>query len=156
MKGLGKKLKYYRENCELSQQQVANTLNIDRSTYTYYETGKTTPSASTLLKLSKIFNVPCAVFLESINQELNLNSKVADSIDEIFYDGEDDIITADDRIYGLSKEEKELVISYRVLDVAKKEKFDEFLKSLIREWGIKLSLNFRTALTGGFLHFKYS
>ena len=133
MKGLGKKLKYYRENCELSQQQVANTLNIDRSTYTYYETGKTTPSASTLLKLSKIFNVPCAVFLESINQELNLNSKVADSIDEIFYDGEDDVITADDRIYGLSKEEKELVISYRVLDVAKKEKFDEFLKSLIRE-----------------------
>ncbi len=133
MKGLGKKLKYYRENCELSQQQVANTLNIDRSTYTYYETGKTTPSASTLLKLSKIFNVPCAVFLESINQELNLNSKVADSIDEMFYDGEDDVITADDRIYGLSKEEKELVISYRVLDTVKKEKFDEFLKNLIKE-----------------------
>lgn len=133
MKGLGKKLKYYRENCELSQQQVANTLNIDRSTYTYYETGKTTPSASTLLKLSKIFNVPCAVFLESINQELNLNSKVADSIDEMFYDGEDDVITADDRIYGLSKEEKELVISYRVLDAVKKEKFDEFLRNLIRE-----------------------
>ena len=132
MKGLGKKLKYYRENCELSQQQVANTLNIDRSTYTYYETGKTTPSASTLLKLSKIFNVPCAVFLESINQELNLNSKVADSIDEMFYDGEDDVITADDRIYGLSKEEKELVISYRVLDADKKEKFDEFLRSLIK------------------------
>ena len=133
MKGLGKKLKYYRENCELSQQQVANTLNIDRSTYTYYETGKTTPSASTLLKLSKIFNVPCAVFHESINQELNLNSKVADSIDEMFYDGEDDVITADDRIYGLSKEEKELVISYRVLDTVKKEKFDEFLKNLIKE-----------------------
>ena len=133
MKGLGKKLKYYRENCELSQQQVANTLNIDRSTYTYYETGKTTPSASTLLKLSKIFNVPCAVFLESINQELNLNSKVADSIDEMFYDGEDDVITADDRIYGLSKEEKELVISYRVLDTVKKEKFDEFLRNLIKE-----------------------
>ena len=133
MKGLGKKLKYYRENCELSQQQVANTLNIDRSTYTYYETGKTTPSASTLLKLSKIFNVPCAVFLESINQELNLNSKVADSIEDMFYDGEDDVITADDRIYGLSKEEKELVISYRVLDTVKKEKFDEFLKNLIKE-----------------------
>ena len=133
MKGLGKKLKYYRENCELSQQQVANTLNIDRSTYTYYETGKTTPSASTLLKLSKIFNVPCAVFLESINQELNLNSKVADSIDEMFYDGEDDVITADDRIYGLSKEEKELVISYRVLDTVKKEKFDEFLRNIIKE-----------------------
>ncbi len=52
MKELGLKLKYYRDNCELSQQQVANILNIDRSTYTYYEPGKTTPSASMLLKLS--------------------------------------------------------------------------------------------------------
>ena len=63
---------------------------------------------------------------------MNLNSKVADSIEDMFYDGEDDVITADDRIYGLSKEEKELVISYRVLDADKKEKFDEFLRSLIK------------------------
>ena len=136
MKELGMKLKYYRENCELSQQQVANTLNIDRSTYTYYETGKTTPSASTLLKLSKIFNVPCAVFLESINQELKLNSKVADSIGRKKSDNEyegDFIINADDRIYGLSKEEKEVLISYRVLNKDKKEKFEEFLKNLIKE-----------------------
>lgn len=34
MKELGLKLKYYRESCELSQQQIANALNVDRSTYT--------------------------------------------------------------------------------------------------------------------------
>ena len=78
MKQLGRRLKFYRDNCELSQQQVANALNIERSTYTYYETGKTTPSASMLLKISKIFNVPCAVFLECINQELDINSVVSD------------------------------------------------------------------------------
>ena len=135
MKGLGKKLKYYRENCELSQQQVANALNVDRSTYTYYETGKTTPSASTLLKLSKIFNVPCAVFLESINQELNLNSRVADSNGAYLadYEEENTVVTVDDRIYGLNKEEKELIASYRVLDNHQKEKFDAFLKELLSQ-----------------------
>lgn len=133
MKELGMRLKYYRENSELSQQQVANSLNIDRSTYTYYETGKTTPSASTLLKLAKIFNVPCAVFLESINQELKLHSIVADFDDGKKRGYEEFPITADDRIYGLSKEEKELVISYRVLDETKKAKFDEFVKNLLKE-----------------------
>ena len=135
MKGLGKKLKYYRENCELSQQQVANALNVDRSTYTYYETGKTTPSASTLLKLSKIFNVPCAVFLESINQELNLNSRVADADGAYLaqYEEENAVVTADDRIYGLNKEEKELIASYRVLDAEQKDAFDAFVKKLLRK-----------------------
>ena len=135
MKGLDKKLKYFRENCELSQQQVANALNVDRSTYTYYETGKTTPSASTLLKLSKIFNVPCAVFLESINQELNLNSRVADADGAYLaqYEEENAVVTADDRIYGLNKEEKELIASYRVLDAEQKDAFDAFVKKLLSQ-----------------------
>ena len=134
MKGLGKKLKYFRENCELSQQQVANALNVDRSTYTYYETGKTTPSASTLLKLSKIFNVPCAVFLESINQELKLNSRVADVeggyLSE-YADINKEVVTVDDRIYGLSKEEKEIIACYRVLDADQLSELNAFMKELL-------------------------
>ncbi len=134
MKGLGKKLKYFRENCELSQQQVATALNVDRSTYTYYETGKTTPSASTLLKLSKIFNVPCAVFLESINQELKLNSRVSDVeggyLSE-YADINKEVVTVDDRIYGLSKEEKEIIACYRVLDEDQLVELNAFMKELL-------------------------
>lgn len=131
MKELGLKLKYYRDNCELSQQQVANILNIDRSTYTYYETGKTTPSASMLLKLSKIYNVPCAVFLECINQELDLNSKVADSdtkgcITNLYTE------SMDDKIYSLTKDEKDVVIAYRILDSNKKEELKKVIEELIR------------------------
>lgn len=130
MKELGLKLKYYRESCELSQQQIANALNVDRSTYTYYETGKTTPSASTLLKLSKIFNVPCSIFLESINQELDLNSLVADSV----YNKKSRDITgsyeSDEKIYDLSKEEKDILIAYRVLNKSGQEKAQEYLKKL--------------------------
>lgn len=132
MKELGLKLKYYRDNCELSQQQVANILNIDRSTYTYYETGKTTPSASMLLKLSKIFNVPCAVFLECINQELELNSKVADSMTPNDTTGlyEDSM---DDKIYSLSKDEKDVVIAYRLLDNNKKEEIMNKINELLKQ-----------------------
>ena len=40
-------LKYYRHECGLTQQQVADRLKIERSTYTYYETGKTKPDINT-------------------------------------------------------------------------------------------------------------
>lgn len=130
MKELGLKLKYYRESCELSQQQIANALNVDRSTYTYYETGKTTPSASTLLKLSKIFNVPCSIFLESINQELDLNSLVADSVGNKKSRGTTKSYESDEKIYDLSKEEKDILIAYRVLNKSGQEKAQEYLKKL--------------------------
>lgn len=130
MKELGLKLKYYRESCELSQQQIANALNVDRSTYTYYETGKTTPSASTLLKLSKIFNVPCSIFLESINQELDLNSLVADSVDNKKSRDTIKSYESDEKIYDLSKEEKDILIAYRVLNKSGQEKAQEYLKNL--------------------------
>lgn len=130
MKELGLKLKYYRESCELSQQQIANALNVDRSTYTYYETGKTTPSASTLLKLSKIFNVPCSIFLESINQELDLNSLVADSVGNKKSRDTTGSYESDEKIYDLSKEEKDILIAYRVLNKSGQEKAQEYLKEL--------------------------
>lgn len=130
MKELGLKLKYYRESCELSQQQIANALNVDRSTYTYYETGKTTPSASTLLKLSKIFNVPCSIFLESINQELDLNSLVADSVGNKKSRDTTGSYESDEKIYDLSKEEKDILIAYRVLNKGGQEKAQEYLKKL--------------------------
>jgi len=50
-------LKYYREKCGLTQQQVADALNINRSTYTYYEKGKTEPSINTLQKIMLLFDV---------------------------------------------------------------------------------------------------
>lgn len=134
MKQLGRRLKFYRDNCELSQQQVANALNIERSTYTYYETGKTTPSASMLLKISKIFNVPCAVFLECINQELDINSVVSDSQNEknvmvIRRSG----IHDEEKIYNLSKDEKDILVSYRALNKTKQEMLAGFLQELISE-----------------------
>ncbi len=41
----------------LTQQQVAKAIGVDRSTYTYYENGKTHPSTQTLLALAQFFGV---------------------------------------------------------------------------------------------------
>lgn len=42
----------------LTQQQVADSLGVHRSTYTYYERGHTNPPRETLEKLVKLFHVP--------------------------------------------------------------------------------------------------
>lgn len=40
---LKKNLKFLRDCFELTQQQIADALNVDRSTYTYWECGKIIP-----------------------------------------------------------------------------------------------------------------
>ena len=54
---LSKKLRDLREKCGYTQQQIANALNIDRSTYSYYETGKTSPDIPSLIVLANVFSV---------------------------------------------------------------------------------------------------
>lgn len=54
---IGDKLRYLREKNGYTQRKVADFLNIDRSTYSYYETGKTRPDIETLKKLANLFHV---------------------------------------------------------------------------------------------------
>lgn len=126
-------LKRYRENCDLSQQQVAQVLNIDRSTYTYYETGKTIPSINTIVKISHIFNVPYTVFLDTVDQEIFSEISVSD-LDLQARKKEDVTLKTDDigKIYELKKEEKELLIYYRLLSKDNKEAFMNEIKEAVQ------------------------
>ncbi len=62
------KLRSLREMHGLSQQQVADALQVHRSTYSYYKLGTSQPSFSTLIKLAKIFKVE-PNFLLGFNEE---------------------------------------------------------------------------------------
>lgn len=53
----GERLKKLRESKKLSQQQLAEKLNINRSTYARYELGQTQPDFETLEKLADFFEV---------------------------------------------------------------------------------------------------
>ena len=52
-----KNLKETRKLCNLTQKQVATTLNVVESCYANWEQGRTEPNIEMLRKLSEIFNV---------------------------------------------------------------------------------------------------
>ena len=110
---IGPLLKHYRENCGLTQQQVANILNVDRSTYTYYETGNTVPSALVILKLSRIFNVHYSIFMDGFLDDEE------DAVAEASSQGA--FVSEKETIYNLNKQERQLVGYFRNLNRLQKE-----------------------------------
>ena len=113
---LGELLKRYRTNCMLTQQQVADALNINRTTYTYYETGKTEPSIETLHKLVQIFNITYEDLLPSVDDNYVKDSFISSRTNQA--------------IYNLSKDEQQLLISRRALSPEKQKELDEFIANL--------------------------
>ena len=75
--GLTQKLKAFRESRGYSQNQLADYLGIERSSYTRYETGETEPSLFALNKLSILYGVS-ADFLLDIH--MNVNYKLQNDI----------------------------------------------------------------------------
>ena len=52
---LRENLREFRVQSGRSQEEVAKVLGVTRPTYTYYETGKTTPSVEDLYLLSQLY-----------------------------------------------------------------------------------------------------
>lgn len=57
-------LRKYRILAGYSQREVATILRMSRSTYTYYETGRTAPDPDTLNRIAKIFGIPMEFFFD--------------------------------------------------------------------------------------------
>lgn len=60
---LGKKIMTMRNEKNLSQEQLAEKLNVTRQTISNWENGKFYPDIDSLVNLSKFFNVPLDVLL---------------------------------------------------------------------------------------------
>lgn len=67
---LNEKLKYLRSLENLPQHMIASILRIERSTYSYYESGKTTPNIYMLYAIAKIYDLPMEFFVDD-NWELD-------------------------------------------------------------------------------------
>lgn len=111
---LSEKLKYYRKKLGLRQQDIAGLLNLERSTYSYYETGKTTPTLDTLVKLAAIFNISIDTLVES---ESSGTLKVAEAQAE--YDNSHSM--------NLNTTEKSTIIKMRGLDEESLKKVMELI-----------------------------
>ena len=56
-KAICKNLKQFRQGGKLSQRQVATAIGVDRSTYAYYELGRTMPGFDKMDKIIKLYNI---------------------------------------------------------------------------------------------------
>ena len=57
MKKINEIIKDFREDNDLSQQEVSNFLNVPRSTYGHYETGNSKIPLEVIIQLSKLYNI---------------------------------------------------------------------------------------------------
>lgn len=108
---LSEMIRKLRENSGLTQQQVADVLNIDRSTYAYYEIGKTSPSINTMRKLTKMFNVSYETLIDGDER----SSKFSDA--KYHYSTGN---SQSEQIYSLSKQEMEILLYFRLMDDAER------------------------------------
>ena len=113
-------LRKYREKMELTQKQLAEVLNIDRSTYSYYETGKSVPPIETLIKLARIVNATVDNLLgyereenEPVNDDTNIYNKSRENF------------------ALLSEDEQAIIMKYRQLSPEEQSKLNKFINSSI-------------------------
>ena len=80
---LHENLKKLRKACGFRQEEVAKVLGVDRSAYSYYESGKTEPSVTNLIKISRMFKVDVDVLVGNSEYAtaLALNNEPADEYD---------------------------------------------------------------------------
>ena len=124
---LGDRLRAIRKEYGLTQQNIADVLGVDRTTYTVYEGGSITPSPATLVKLSQIYNVTVGYLIgvEENHPELR----------KIPEEKQREKLLSSDPFSLLKKEEKELMLYFRVLSDAEKHKIIDEMKALAQRSG---------------------
>ena len=68
-----KRLKELRKEQCLSQDKLAELLNVSRQSYSRYENGISEPELNTIVKIADIFNVSLDYLLCRTNNKYNLN-----------------------------------------------------------------------------------
>ena len=117
---VGESLKRVRKEHNFKQKEVAEAIGVDRSTYSFYEIGRTNPSLETLCTLAKIYNVTIGYLIgkEANNPELRENAA--------------HVSAGVDPNAMLKKDEQLLLMYYRVADEATKKEIFESLTGKLR------------------------
>ncbi len=115
---LSEQLRTIRRANRYTQQQVSDILNIERSTYASYETGRNRPDVALLQNFAKIFNVTVDFILN-----IEPQNGLAMYDDGVSYKKKANAVLLSD----LTKEEREIIGLYRLCDDEGKKEAKEFL-----------------------------
>ncbi len=125
------RLKAARKECKLTQQQIADILGVDRSTYAYYELGVSNPTFDNLVALAGIFKT-------DVDWLLGI-----DRNDGAWHSPENDLAlmkaVKERHIGELSKDERRFLALYRTFekDEDKQEIFEYLRKMAQSDEGIE-------------------
>lgn len=117
MEKIGEKIKILRTKFGLTQKEVADALEVERSTYTYYELGKTTPNWNIIKKLAQIFQIAPYDLLEDQNKYImsDISSNNGENIN----------------ICNLNSNEKKIILALRTLPLKNKDKAVDLIKKIL-------------------------
>ncbi len=104
---LGQNLAFYRKISGMTQKQVAEAVNLNRTTYTKYETGASEPSFEILKKIAAVLGVDINVLLHE-EEDLSLGDSQAEEI--WLPDPEDRILLQ--KYHMLDRESREELMKY--------------------------------------------
>ncbi len=115
---LASNLKKLRKAHGLTQQNLSDALGMERTAYTCYELGKTNPSIETMKKLCDIYNVTMGYLCGFEDNSPELKKKKPELIGT----------PERDALALLGKEEKMIILTYRVLSAEKKEELSKIVE----------------------------
>lgn len=117
------KIKELRKNSALTQKQIADVLGIDRSTYSYYENGKASPSLAVLMRIAKVFNVTLDYVIYGDDSKTVQANVLSDS---------SSAYTKVDSFVNLSDTEKSLLMYSRLLDSDSVDDLVKYAENLVK------------------------
>ncbi len=123
---LHKLLKELRVAAGYTQQNIADLLSLDRSTYAYYENGKISPPVNKLVILARLYKISLdrLVHDESAHEPMSVHLSSPELSPEEKAETEE--------FRNLTRDEQQLILSYRAF--SKKEEFlDLIAQHLIDE-----------------------
>ncbi len=116
---LSEQLKIIRKANKFTQQELADAIGIERSTYASYETGRNKPDVVLLKRIADVFGVSSDFILE-IDTTAPLNMEDI----PVQYKKK----SGNKLVSTLSKEEKSVLAKYRLLSDNKKTELVDFLE----------------------------
>ena len=131
---LGERLRNFRKENGYAQSHLANILGIERSTYTYSETGKTVPIIFDLMRLADLYNT-------TLDDLMGFH---ADSSDPLAFGDPRQSVKAvvhrkskenylSEAVQDLSSGERQLLAYYRSATPEERDNMLEFLRSARRK-----------------------